>query len=154
MPVPPCCITLVHGTWARRAAWVKDDSLFCRQLRQVLGPTLQFCAFTWSGANWQSKRLRAAAELSQQLAAGVLLMPVSLLLMPFGPESNSHRAPDGAVGRGVATRLIDARSIQSVKSIGRSVSQRRLCRQASDRCDRTVDQRDHSARSSEMSEAR
>lgn len=87
MPVPPCCITLVHGTWARRAAWVKDDSLFCRQLRQVLGPTLQFCAFTWSGANWQSKRLRAAAELSQQLAAGVLLMPVSLLLMPFGPEA-------------------------------------------------------------------
>jgi len=66
---------------------VKDDSLFCRQLRQVLGPTLQFCAFTWSGPNWQSKRLRAAAELSQQLAAGVLLMPVSLLLMPFGPEA-------------------------------------------------------------------
>lgn len=66
---------------------MKDDSLFCRQLRQVLGPTLQFCAFTWSGANWQSKRLRAAAELSQQLAAGVLLMPVSLLLMPFGPEA-------------------------------------------------------------------
>lgn len=67
MEGPPCFITLVHGTWATRAAWLKEDSVFCDHIRQTLGSNARFLAFAWSGANTQLARLKAADELSVHL---------------------------------------------------------------------------------------
>src|SRR5262245_16557044 len=64
----------------------------------------------------RSRGVEPAARRGRAVDAGLLVADA------VRPRSNSHRAPDGAVGRGVATRRIDAPSIQSGKSLGRTVS--------------------------------
>lgn len=60
-------ITLVHGTWATDAAWVKADSKLCQALSRIEPPPV-IRSFRWSGHNSHRARLQAAEALQRQLA--------------------------------------------------------------------------------------
>src|SRR5262249_19624504 len=57
-------VTVVHGTFARGAEWIKQDSTLTRFLRKNIrnGP-VHIQPFLWSGANKISARINAADEL-------------------------------------------------------------------------------------------
>jgi hypothetical protein len=57
-------ITLVHGTFARGAAWTQEGSFFRQHLETCLGERSTFRQFNWSGENSHQVRDRAAAELA------------------------------------------------------------------------------------------
>ena len=59
-------VTLVHGTWAHDADWVKSDSKIYRRLEQ-LGPNTLIQSFQWSGNNSHNARLKAANKLSKKI---------------------------------------------------------------------------------------
>jgi pimeloyl-ACP methyl ester carboxylesterase len=57
---------LVHGTWARRADWCKDDSDLCLALRQRF-PSALFLRLEWSGRNSARARHAASRRLVAEL---------------------------------------------------------------------------------------
>jgi hypothetical protein len=59
---PRLVVTMVHGTWARNAAWVDPASQFGTGLRDSLAPAL-VVPFRWSGRNSVKARSRAVSEL-------------------------------------------------------------------------------------------
>ena len=61
--MPQYLITLVHGTFARRAAWTQPGSPLRRILHSELDSEALFSVFEWSGLNSHSARLRAAKDL-------------------------------------------------------------------------------------------
>lgn len=66
----PLVVTLVHGTFARGAAWANDDGALIRQrLRKRFGESVRFRAFNWSGSNSHSARRVAAQALREDQAA-------------------------------------------------------------------------------------
>jgi hypothetical protein len=64
-------ITLVHGTWARGAAWTQLDSPFSNQLREELknrhATTVKFFRHEWCGTNTHQDRRKASICLRKQL---------------------------------------------------------------------------------------
>ena len=56
-------VTLVHGTWARRAAWVQPGSQFRQQLEARVPGLRRIEVFEWSGRNSDSARDDAATSL-------------------------------------------------------------------------------------------
>jgi hypothetical protein len=62
-------VTLVHGTFARGAAWTQEGSFFRQQLETALGPCLAFSRFDWSGENSHSAREDAAKDLAARIRA-------------------------------------------------------------------------------------
>jgi len=73
---PQTVITLVHGTWARRARWTRPDSRLCRALREGL-PHLLFERFIWSGSNSITSRESAARGLAEHLRRLVSRFPTA-----------------------------------------------------------------------------
>jgi pimeloyl-ACP methyl ester carboxylesterase len=70
-------ITVIHGTWASKAAWTRENSVFCNLIRASLFlPNLYINSFQWSGRNSVSARYKASLALSEEL------------------EDNWHRWPD------------------------------------------------------------
>lgn len=63
----PITIVLEHGTWARGAAWTREDSKLCQRLRADVGAPVRFCPYTWSGGNSHADRLDAAVGLGTRL---------------------------------------------------------------------------------------
>jgi len=61
-------ITLVHGTFARDAAWTRPNSALCTHLAAHLGAPVIFSRFQWSGRNSFRARRRAGNELAIHLA--------------------------------------------------------------------------------------
>jgi len=62
----PFVVTLVHGTFARGAAWANDDAALVRQrLRERFGEAVRFRAFNWSGSNSHSARRAGAKALRE-----------------------------------------------------------------------------------------
>jgi pimeloyl-ACP methyl ester carboxylesterase len=57
---------LIHGTFARGAAWTGDDSGLVKALREAY-PSCKIFRFTWTGGNSHSDRLSAANELQELL---------------------------------------------------------------------------------------
>jgi pimeloyl-ACP methyl ester carboxylesterase len=64
-------VTLVHGTFATSAPWMKDESTLSETLRQRLGVGLTLVPFNWSGRNSPKARLAAADCLATRLARQV-----------------------------------------------------------------------------------
>ncbi len=62
---PSMEIVLVHGTFARGAAWTLDSSPLCRALKERFGENLLFSRFVWSGQNSFRARDEATARLRQ-----------------------------------------------------------------------------------------
>jgi hypothetical protein len=72
---PHIVVTLVHGTWARHAAWTLPSSRLCRTLcKEAQGP-VRFERFLWSGWNTVTSRHRAVTRLIAQLAASQTRWP-------------------------------------------------------------------------------
>jgi hypothetical protein len=74
---PGCVVTLVHGTFARQAAWTQPGSKLRDALTKHLGgkEIVGFERFNWSGDNNHSARLQAGNELRQQLRETVRKHP-------------------------------------------------------------------------------
>jgi len=67
---PTLVVTLVHGTWASKAAWLREDSLLCRSILAAFPEqVLRFVPFRWSGHNSVSARFRGAQTLAAKLDA-------------------------------------------------------------------------------------
>lgn len=66
-------VTLIHGTFARGAAWTERDAPWATALRDRFGGALLMQRFLWSGANSHKARRDAAwrlAKLVEETAAG------------------------------------------------------------------------------------
>ena len=61
-------ITLVHGTWAKNAAWVEPGSALSRALQERFGEGIELFQFKWTGGNSHSARRQATEELKKELA--------------------------------------------------------------------------------------
>jgi hypothetical protein len=61
-------ITLIHGTWARKADWTRPHSALSKALRERLGPDIKIFRFIWSGRNSPSARSSASERLKKKLA--------------------------------------------------------------------------------------
>ena len=78
--MPPNCdhvVTLVHGTFARGAAWCHPTARLCSAIASALKGTVQFRTFQWSGKNTNQARLAAADELASFLEEGLSAYPKS-----------------------------------------------------------------------------
>lgn len=65
---PTLVVTLIHGTWARSAAWTRPDSTLCQSICGAFtADRVRFEPFTWSGRNSILARHRAALALEQTL---------------------------------------------------------------------------------------
>lgn len=67
-------VTLVHGTWARNAPWIRPDSAFLRHFVTSL-PNVHVEPFLWSGSNSHRARCQAAIELRRHIAICVQKYP-------------------------------------------------------------------------------
>jgi hypothetical protein len=63
-------ITLVHGTFAKGAAWTQEGSTIRKAIQERLGEHAVFKRFDWSARNTHSARLAAGRELAQFLDRG------------------------------------------------------------------------------------
>ena len=66
---PVAVITLVHGTWARRASWTLPGSPLRRMLARASAGPVVFERFAWSGRNSISARQYAVRDLQRHLHA-------------------------------------------------------------------------------------
>jgi hypothetical protein len=60
-------VTLVHGTFATDAPWMRANSTLSKTLGQRLGAGLTLVPFDWSGRNSPTVRLAAADCLATRL---------------------------------------------------------------------------------------
>jgi len=60
-------ITLVHGTFAKRAPWTRPGSHLRNKLEHELGPAVTFLPFDWPGGNSIKARLTAAKQWASHL---------------------------------------------------------------------------------------
>jgi len=66
---PHVVVTLVHGTFARRADWTTESSPLCRTIRKTMHEPVRFERFLWSGWNTVTSRSKAVERLISHLAA-------------------------------------------------------------------------------------
>jgi len=60
-------VTLIHGTYAKRADWVKDSSPLVRALKKNLEGEVFVKSFGWSGRNLHCSRRSAAKQLREHI---------------------------------------------------------------------------------------
>ena len=60
---PQVVVTLVHGTFARRADWTQESSGLCRTIRERIHGPVRFEQFLWSGWNTVTSRSVAVERL-------------------------------------------------------------------------------------------
>jgi len=72
---PGVVVTLVHGTWAAKAAWTHCSSPLCTTLQGATTRTIQFERFLWSGANSIWARHKAVDKLTTHLHALIEKFP-------------------------------------------------------------------------------
>jgi hypothetical protein len=65
----PVVVYLVHGTFARKAPWMREGSHLVTALHEAFGARLTIERFVWSGANSFRARANAARELARQWEA-------------------------------------------------------------------------------------
>ena len=69
-------VTLVHGTWARDAAWIRPDSALCKSIHQAAVQNniqIEFRSLLWSGSNSVRARQEAAQSITKQLKNDLIL---------------------------------------------------------------------------------
>lgn len=66
---PHVVVTLVHGTFARRADWTLPSSRLCRSISESAHGPVRFEQFLWSGWNAVTSRRRGVERLTSHLAA-------------------------------------------------------------------------------------
>lgn len=68
-------ITLVHGTWARKAGWTRRGSPLCKALINKLGGDVEFTRTVWNGKNSITGRTEGAQRLIRRLRHQLLRVP-------------------------------------------------------------------------------
>lgn len=68
---PHVVVTLVHGTFARRADWTLPSSRLCRRIVATVRGPVRFEQFLWSGWNAVTSRRRGVERLTSHLAASL-----------------------------------------------------------------------------------
>jgi hypothetical protein len=68
-------VTLVHGTFAKGAAWTQEGSPIWRALKERFGDGAKIQRFDWSARNTHAARLTAGSELAQFLDASAAQDP-------------------------------------------------------------------------------
>ncbi|WP_316834469.1 hypothetical protein [Pedobacter nutrimenti] len=63
----PHLITLIHGTFAKKAPWTLDGSEFCDNLKLHLGNDIVIKEFHWSCKNSHKARVSASLDLAEKL---------------------------------------------------------------------------------------
>jgi hypothetical protein len=71
---PAVVITLVHGTWAPKAAWTREGSPLCAALRHAF-PDAVLTRLRWSGGNTLRARRHAADALTRHLRSMIASHP-------------------------------------------------------------------------------
>jgi hypothetical protein len=62
--VPRFAVTLIHGTYAKRAAWTNpSSSRLCAYLKDQFGNRVHIDAFPWKGSNHHAARRQASEKL-------------------------------------------------------------------------------------------
>ena len=100
-------VTLVHGTWARAAAWARSDSPLCQSLREAAaqsGSQVEFKTCVWSGSNSVRGREEAARTLVEQLGKDFKQAPTASHFI-IGHSHGGNIAVDAACAPGVGERL-------------------------------------------------
>jgi hypothetical protein len=69
MEDPQIIVTLVHGTFARDAAWTNADSPLCMELASRFGQDVTIRKFQWSGRNRFRDRHEASLKLAEEILA-------------------------------------------------------------------------------------
>ena len=72
---PEIVVTLVHGTWARRATWTMTGSELRSTLSRAANAPVAFQPFVWSGRNSISARRRAVKDLTEHLRKAIEQAP-------------------------------------------------------------------------------
>ena len=72
---PDVVITLVHGTWARRAPWTAAGSPLRQTLSDAALGRVVFDPFAWSGRNSLATRRRAVQALVDRMQASIARWP-------------------------------------------------------------------------------
>lgn len=68
-------ITLVHGTYARKAKWLSPDSDLSKTIVEEFSHKVEIIPFFWSGGNSPASRATAADRLREQLQSQVVKWP-------------------------------------------------------------------------------
>jgi pimeloyl-ACP methyl ester carboxylesterase len=102
---------LVHGTFARDAAWTKSDSSMAEAIRSGLGEPWQTTHFNWSGENSYQGRETASDELAKVLEALVSESEQSQVVV----IAHSH---GGNVAMRALKKMKETRQIQALVTLG------------------------------------
>ena len=78
---PHVVVTLVHGTWARRADWTLPSSPLCRSICAAAHGPVRFEQFVWSGWNAVTSRAKAVELLISHLTASHARWPHARLFV-------------------------------------------------------------------------
>lgn len=68
-------VTLVHGTWAKKAGWTQPGSALRCRLKTALGADAEIRVFPWSARNSFAARSHDSHELRKYLSEGLHLFP-------------------------------------------------------------------------------
>jgi alpha/beta hydrolase family protein len=77
----PYIVTIIHGTWARKATWCQSNSPFAESIREHLGPDTEIDTFNWSGRNNHPSRHQASLQLGAKLREQALNPNAKLILV-------------------------------------------------------------------------
>jgi hypothetical protein len=102
---PHVVVTLVHGTWARRADWTTASSPLCRTICEVAHGPVRFEQFLWSGRNTITSRRKAVTRLISQLEASQSRWPHARHFV-IGHSHGGNIAFQAMRERSVAARIV------------------------------------------------
>jgi pimeloyl-ACP methyl ester carboxylesterase len=98
-------VTIVHGTWARKASWTDESSSLCRGLRDAFPPSsVVFKPFHWSGRNSFSARKKATNGLVTHMKQLIQTWPNArhyIIAHSHGGNIALHALRDNEVNRKV-----------------------------------------------------
>jgi hypothetical protein len=60
-------IFLIHGTFAKKAEWVKDQSIFCKKLKERIDGNVCFHQYEWDGKNSFKSRYNEGVKLGKKV---------------------------------------------------------------------------------------
>ena len=74
---PRFVVTLIHGTFARKASWIQPGSTLQTSLQMKLGGSVEFIPYQWSGGNSHKSRLDAGHKLAHFMQNTIATYPQS-----------------------------------------------------------------------------
>jgi hypothetical protein len=114
-PSPQVIVTLIHGTFAPRAAWTRPGSPLRERLADHFRVPIEFEHFDWTGRNTNAARRSAAEGLSRRLAEVHRRAPST----PHFLLAHSHGGNVALYALGLATPEVRA-SVAGVITLGTS----------------------------------